>query len=768
MEDSKDEDLQFEVTRNLLIDVEDEDKQDDFSEFIWNEIESGVSSSMTEAHRSTLLRHSPEPECAICLETIEDKGVANSCFHSFCFLCLQKWSEIKAECPLCKQPFKSILHNIRSIDDYDQYHIMPKNADMSWRPSPDFNSEFLIGGQNYHRLEDSFQLIAYEMIHASHSVNFPTERNLFSENPSTISFRKRIYENGLWVKPFRYENVQHHRINCAEFYRRYPQYISRLRPWLNRELFALLGDRQRQIPFVLDLILSLVTRYDVRSEEFFFHIVPYFQHRTSHFVHEFFNFATSLYEMDRYDHCAIYENLVSERGCNAVPYTAGCDVNPVTSSTITFSDNSPSVCIIYASGSSCLSGRNTNVSSERQQEHSSRNYSFFPVPSWSIQSTPECSASSFQRFPEQDVFPAPSETGIEIDAQWEPESCLSRGSVAAVHFPAGDDSSSSVGIMSPTSLCTPELVDLVSSSSEDENVCASTVSKTCKSVQMEESSGCTSLNKKHQKEEVMRINMDSSRKMFTSSLLAEVPNVRRLTPDPQCFGSVLPHENVSPSTSVSANKVCCENGKTFSGCLSSCAGITCSSPLTDNDTVALHFSSASADSSETMCNSGKTCTTSKGLSLCSHRDLPISFSSSVNQTSNKNDCNIAMNSSIDKVPKFKSKSFVQSSENNQKECCKTLQQCSLSVANCSEESRMFKKRSTKRKLCSVVCVPATSDEQSSHSGHCASCHKRHKKKQTKHKHHRHHKCSHSSSLCSHHVQKCEKCKGRKRKKVHQS
>lgn len=31
--------------------------------------------------------------------------------------------KIKAECPLCKQPFKSIIHNVRSNVDYDQYHV---------------------------------------------------------------------------------------------------------------------------------------------------------------------------------------------------------------------------------------------------------------------------------------------------------------------------------------------------------------------------------------------------------------------------------------------------------------------------------------------------------------------------------------------------------------------------------------------------------------------------------------------------------------------
>lgn len=31
--------------------------------------------------------------------------------------------QIKAECPLCKQTFKSIIHNVRSMDKYEEYKV---------------------------------------------------------------------------------------------------------------------------------------------------------------------------------------------------------------------------------------------------------------------------------------------------------------------------------------------------------------------------------------------------------------------------------------------------------------------------------------------------------------------------------------------------------------------------------------------------------------------------------------------------------------------
>lgn len=85
---------------------------------------------------------SPEPNCAICLGSCTNKCFSDSCMHQFCFKCLLEWSkvnimiqssggyiylltifQIKAECPLCKQPFRSIIHNVKSNDEYDEHVV---------------------------------------------------------------------------------------------------------------------------------------------------------------------------------------------------------------------------------------------------------------------------------------------------------------------------------------------------------------------------------------------------------------------------------------------------------------------------------------------------------------------------------------------------------------------------------------------------------------------------------------------------------------------
>lgn len=71
---------------------------------------------------------SPPPNCSICLGKLVNTSFTDSCLHQFCFSCLLQWSKIRPECPLCKQCFKSIIHNVRSEEDYDQYHVQYPQA----------------------------------------------------------------------------------------------------------------------------------------------------------------------------------------------------------------------------------------------------------------------------------------------------------------------------------------------------------------------------------------------------------------------------------------------------------------------------------------------------------------------------------------------------------------------------------------------------------------------------------------------------------------
>ena len=71
---------------------------------------------------------SPDSKCPICLDRFENPAYLDYCSHRFCFQCVQEWSKTKAECPLCKQPFLSIVHSMRSEDDFQVYTVRPDNG----------------------------------------------------------------------------------------------------------------------------------------------------------------------------------------------------------------------------------------------------------------------------------------------------------------------------------------------------------------------------------------------------------------------------------------------------------------------------------------------------------------------------------------------------------------------------------------------------------------------------------------------------------------
>ncbi|XP_072315167.1 uncharacterized protein [Eucyclogobius newberryi] len=76
---------------------------------------------------------SPDSKCPICLDRFNNLAYLDRCLHRFCFMCIQEWSHNKAECPLCKQPFASILHTVRGENDFKKYTLRrsPENGSVA-------------------------------------------------------------------------------------------------------------------------------------------------------------------------------------------------------------------------------------------------------------------------------------------------------------------------------------------------------------------------------------------------------------------------------------------------------------------------------------------------------------------------------------------------------------------------------------------------------------------------------------------------------------
>lgn len=86
---------------------------------------SSSSSTATASARAVIAAEeaSPDSKCPICLDRFNNLAYLDRCLHRFCFPCIQEWSHNKAECPLCKQPFASILHSVRAEDDFKEYTL---------------------------------------------------------------------------------------------------------------------------------------------------------------------------------------------------------------------------------------------------------------------------------------------------------------------------------------------------------------------------------------------------------------------------------------------------------------------------------------------------------------------------------------------------------------------------------------------------------------------------------------------------------------------
>jgi hypothetical protein len=77
----------------------------------------------------------PQPTCSICLQPYNNRTFTRPCYHSFCFSCICHWMNMAttiASCPVCRQPFYSIIYNIdEECNIFDEYYLKDRgNSNM--------------------------------------------------------------------------------------------------------------------------------------------------------------------------------------------------------------------------------------------------------------------------------------------------------------------------------------------------------------------------------------------------------------------------------------------------------------------------------------------------------------------------------------------------------------------------------------------------------------------------------------------------------------
>ncbi|XP_059613168.1 E3 ubiquitin-protein ligase Topors [Phlebotomus argentipes] len=235
---------------------------------------------------------SPPPNCAICLGQCRNKSFTDSCLHQFCFKCLLEWSKVKAECPLCKQAFKSIIHNVRSIDQFDEHLVHPQQSILQ-------RLDFLLSEPPRFRFSATLQVGPSE--NEAIQRFFAPTGNRFVQ---PYRFRQLVYANHLYAEPLT-DITGRYRECTAMFYRDNPAQIHRLMPFISRESRSLLGTEE-QASSAVSQILVLLTLHDITSPGFRSRIRHIFGENTDHFIHELYNFAQAPYDLIGYDNHVRY------------------------------------------------------------------------------------------------------------------------------------------------------------------------------------------------------------------------------------------------------------------------------------------------------------------------------------------------------------------------------------------------------------------------------------------------------------------------------
>lgn len=97
--------------------------------------------------------------------------------------------------------------------------------------------------------------------------------------------------------------------NKSFFCRENPAQTHRLIPWLNRELVVLMPpNHTNAIPRILEDMRENLCQHDIQSREIREYFLRYLHEKADHFIHEFYNFAISPYDIVGYDRNVDYSS----------------------------------------------------------------------------------------------------------------------------------------------------------------------------------------------------------------------------------------------------------------------------------------------------------------------------------------------------------------------------------------------------------------------------------------------------------------------------
>jgi E3 ubiquitin-protein ligase Topors len=228
--------------------------------------------------------------CPICLDPFESPTLLDSCFHKFCFLCINQWAQVTQTCPLCKSWFRSLIYGIdKDTQTYKRLYLEDVKQFQK-------NKKIKTLSDSTTQIQQQSRRVIYTQ-KLKPVINFPLSKIPFprpTTTDPTINKRSLSYQNE--------ENLRQ-------------SWLNKLSLWLQRELPILLSientepscNIEEEIKIIATVISGLLQQYgDLNLPQPKKELSEFFFDDTEQFIHELMTFLRSPYDMMTYDQKVIY------------------------------------------------------------------------------------------------------------------------------------------------------------------------------------------------------------------------------------------------------------------------------------------------------------------------------------------------------------------------------------------------------------------------------------------------------------------------------
>ncbi|CAL0330668.1 unnamed protein product [Lupinus luteus] len=266
--------------------------------------------------------------CPICLTHLQPRynevAVLTRCYHAYCTQCIARWSQLRRICPLCNSLFNSWF-SILNLS-FRKHFLPPLHAS---QPRLPITTRRIVGRR--------IRRVDRRALQWRRSFGNPASVTALVIAQRKLEWRASIYNNiGLQPDPTTLRCLEARCNGCSpcklflSMLQQHPspnksrkdalknEILQRIKPWIKRELEAVLGDPDPTV--IVHVVTSQFIAWleekarmpsgqcDV-GNDFIHPLRPFLHDKASTFWHELSCFGESCYNMETYDAVVQYRHL---------------------------------------------------------------------------------------------------------------------------------------------------------------------------------------------------------------------------------------------------------------------------------------------------------------------------------------------------------------------------------------------------------------------------------------------------------------------------